>query len=182
MNYAEIKECDIANGVGVRTTLFVSGCRHHCVGCFNAEAWDFSAGQPFTKETEDRIIASLRPEYVNGLSILGGEPLEPENQAVLAPFLERVRSEVPSKDIWMWTGFVWDDLVQGHSRARTQSIGSILSLLDVLVDGPFLEEQKDLLLRFRGSANQRIIHVPSSLEQGDVVIWRDERIFASHAW
>lgn len=182
MNYAEIKECDIANGVGVRTTLFVSGCRHHCAGCFNAEAWDFSAGHPFTTETEDRVIASLRPEYVNGLSILGGEPLEPENQAALAPFLERVRAEVPNKDIWMWTGFVWEDLLRGHGRARTQNIDGILSLLDVLVDGPFLEEQKDLILRFRGSANQRIIHVPSSLKQGDVVIWQDERIFASHAW
>lgn len=182
MNYAEIKECDIANGVGVRTALFVSGCRHHCAGCFNAEAWDFSAGRPFTTATEDRILASLRPEYVNGLSILGGEPLEPENQTALAPFLERIRAEIPNKDIWMWTGFAWEDLVQGHSRARTQNIEEILSLLDVLVDGPFLEEQKDLLLRFRGSANQRIIHVPSSLEQGYVVMWQDERIFSSHAW
>ncbi len=182
MNYAEIKECDIANGAGVRTSLFVSGCRHGCPGCFNEVAWSFAAGKPFTREVEDHIIDSLRTPYVDGLSLLGGEPLEPENQAVLAPFVERVRAEVPSKDIWLWTGFTWEDLMGGECRACTADLDRILSCLHVLVDGPFVEEQKDITLRFRGSANQRIIDVASSREAGTIVGWQDGPLFARNSW
>ncbi|MDO4797592.1 MAG: anaerobic ribonucleoside-triphosphate reductase activating protein [Coriobacteriales bacterium] len=182
MNYAEIKECDIANGVGVRTSLFVSGCRHRCPGCFNEVAWDFAAGEPFSTEVADRIIASLSTPYVDGLSVLGGEPLEPENQAVLAPFLERVRAEVPDKDIWLWTGFVWEDLVGGTCRACTSDLDRILACLSVVVDGPFVEAQKDITLRFRGSANQRLIDVAASLEQGAVVPWQDGSFFSKRSW
>ena len=182
MNYAEIKKCDIANGVGVRTSLFVAGCRHRCPGCFNAEAWDFSAGHTFTRAVEDEILASLGPEYVDGLSVLGGEPLEPENQVALAPFLERVKSRFPAKGIWLWTGFTWDELTSGSARARTDDLSRILACLDVLVDGPFVEAQRDLLLRFRGSSNQRIIDVAASLAQGEVVPWQDQEVFSTHSW
>lgn len=182
MNYAEIKTFDIANGAGVRTSLFVSGCRHHCVECFNQEAWDFLAGAPFTREVEDRIMESLDVPYVDGLSLLGGEPLEPENQEALAPFLKRVRERFPNKNVWMWTGFTFEQLVTGEGRARTHYLAGILACVDVLVDGPFVLAQKDLLLRFRGSANQRILDLPSSLEAGEPVLWQDEAVFASHAW
>ena len=182
MNYAEIKECDIANGIGVRTSLFVSGCRHGCPNCFNRVAWDFLAGDPFDEGVEDRIVASLEPPYVTGLSVLGGEPLEPENQAALAPFLERVRTAMPNKGIWLWTGFTWEQLTQGAGRARTPYLDRILSCVDVLVDGPFVEAQKDIMLRFRGSANQRIIDVPASLAAGALVPWQDEELFSSHSW
>ena len=182
MNYAEIKTCDIANGVGVRTTLFVSGCRHRCRGCFNAEAWDFEAGEPFTQAVADEILHSLEPTYVTGLSILGGEPLEPENKEVLAPFLERVCTAAPDKTIWMWTGFTWDQLTREPSRARTQYLERILACLDVLVDGPFVEAQKDLMLRFRGSANQRLLDVPASVATGMAAEWHDIDLFSTHAW
>ncbi len=182
MNYAEIKTFDIANGVGVRTTLFVSGCRHRCRGCFNAEAWDFEAGEPFTQAVADEILHSLEPTYVTGLSILGGEPLEPENQEVLAPFLERVCTAAPDKTIWMWTGFTWDQLTREPSRARTQYLERILTCLDVLVDGPFVEAQKDLMLRFRGSANQRLLDVPASVATGMATEWHDIDLFSTHAW
>lgn len=182
MNYAEIKEYDIANGAGVRTSLFVSGCRHACPGCFNAIAWDFGAGEPFTEEVEERILASLDVPYVDGLSILGGEPLEPENQTCLAPFLARVKEQFPTKDIWLWTGFVWEQLMQGTVRARTDDLDSVLQHLDVLVDGPFVEELKDITLRFRGSANQRIIDVAASRKTGNVVLWQDDRVFSRHSW
>ena len=147
MNYAGIKKVDIANGPGVRVSLFVSGCRNHCKGCFNPETWDFAYGQPFTRETEDDIIEALRPSWIQGLSILGGEPTEEENAAVLIPFLKRVRAELPEKDIWLYSGYTYE-LLQGEE---------ILTLVDVLVDGPFLLEQKDAGLAFRGSQNQRII-------------------------
>lgn len=182
MQYANIKEYDIANGVGVRTSLFVSGCRHHCAECFNPEAWDFQAGKPFTQEVEEEILASLAPDYVDGLSLLGGEPLEPENQRALAPFLERVREQYPRKSIWLWTGFVWEDLMRGEGRSQTEDLSRILACLDVLVDGPFILGQKDLLLRFRGSSNQRIIDVPASLAAGELIPWKDEPLFASHSW
>ena len=182
MNYAEIKQCDIANGIGVRTSLFVSGCMHRCPGCFNEVAWDFSAGKQFTPEVEDLILESLQPSYVDGLSVLGGEPLEPQNQSALAPFLERVRCQMPNKGIWLWSGFTWEQITQGKGRARTPYVDRILACLDVLVDGPFVLEQKDITLRFRGSSNQRIIDVPASLEQREVVLWQDESIFSSHSW
>jgi anaerobic ribonucleoside-triphosphate reductase activating protein len=182
MNYAEIKYCDIANGTGVRTSLFVSGCRHHCPGCFNAVAWDFLAGEPFTQEVEDRIIESLQTPYVGGLSILGGEPLEPENQACLLPFLKRVKAAVPDKDVWLWTGFTWEQLMQGDCRARTTYLEDLLEHLAVLVDGPFVEAEKDITLRFRGSANQRIIDVAASLDAHAVVPWQDGSFFSKRAW
>lgn len=182
MNYAEIKQCDIANGTGVRTTLFVSGCRHRCAGCFNAEAWDFAAGKPFTREVEDQIIASLEVPYVNGLSVLGGEPLEPENQEALAPFLERVRSREPKTSIWLWSGFTWEQLMDKGCRAHTKWLVPILQSIDVLVDGPFEQDKKELGLRFRGSANQRIIDVGSSLNANSIVLWQDEDVFSSHSW
>jgi len=147
MNYAEIKKVDIANGSGVRVSLFVSGCRNHCKGCFNPETWDFDYGRPFTRETEDEIIEALRPSWIQGLSILGGEPTEEENAAVLIPFLKRVRAALPDKDIWLYSGYTYEALRDKE----------ILTLTDVLVDGPFLPEQKDAGLAFRGSRNQRII-------------------------
>ncbi len=147
MNYAEIKKVDIANGPGVRVSLFVSGCRNHCKGCFNPETWDFDYGRPFTRETEDEIIEALRPSWIQGLSILGGEPTEEENAAVLIPFLKRVRAVLPDKDIWLYSGYTYEVLRDKE----------ILTLADVLVDGPFLLEQKDAGLAFRGSRNQRII-------------------------
>lgn len=147
MNYAEIKKVDIANGPGVRVSLFVSGCRNHCKGCFNPETWDFDYGRPFTRATEDEIIEALRPSWIQGLSILGGEPTEEENVAVLIPFLKRVRAALPDKDIWLYSGYTYEVLRDKE----------ILTLADVLVDGPFLLEQKDAGLAFRGSRNQRII-------------------------
>ena len=147
MNYAEIKKVDIANGPGVRVSLFVSGCRNHCKGCFNPETWDFDYGRPFTRETEDEIIEALRPSWIQGLSILGGEPTEEENAAVLIPFLKRMRAVLPDKDIWLYSGYTYEALRDKE----------ILTLVDVLVDGPFLLKQKDAGLAFRGSRNQRII-------------------------
>ena len=147
MNYAEIKKVDIANGPGVRVSLFVSGCRNHCKGCFNPETWDFDYGRPFTRETEDEIIEALRPSWIQGLSILGGEPTEEENAAVLIPFLKRVRAVLPDKDIWLYSGYTYEALRDKE----------ILTLVDVLVDGPFILELKDAGLAFRGSRNQRII-------------------------
>ncbi len=182
MNYADIKYCDIANGVGVRTTLFVSGCRNHCEGCFQPETWNFAMGEPFTREVEDAIIESLAPAYVTGLTLLGGEPMEPENQQALLPFLRRVRTECPTKNIWAYTGLTWEQLTQGPSRACTPQTHELLELLDVLVDGPFILAQKDISLRFRGSSNQRIIDVPQTLQSGTVTLWEDEPIFATHSW
>lgn len=153
VRYGEIIYNDVANGPGVRVSLFVSGCRNHCPGCFNPEAWDFTFGRPFTRETEDEIIAALRPTWIQGLSILGGEPMEPENQEALLPFLERVRGELPDKDIWLYSGYRYEAL----SGSR------LLSLADVLVDGPFIEAEKDISLTFRGSRNQRIIRLKESV-------------------
>ena len=182
MNYAEIKICDIANGVGVRTSLFVSGCRHHCPGCFNPEAQDFSYGKPFTREIEDEIIQSLSPAYVQGLTLLGGEPMEPENQQVLLPFLRRVREAYPHKSIWLYSGFTWEQLAQGPSRGCTDVTPELLGLLDVLVDGPFVLEKKNISLRFRGSENQRLIDMPKTLATGTVTWWEAEPVFSSHEW
>lgn len=157
MNYANIKKYDIADGPGVRVSLFVSGCRHHCKGCFNSEAWDFEYGRPYTAETEVEILEALKPGYIAGLTLLGGEPFEPENQAELVKLLRKVRETYPEKSIWSYTGFVYDkDLVPG-GRAYTDVTDEMLSYLDVLVDGPFVEELKDITLQFRGSSNQRIL-------------------------
>ena len=149
MNYGAIKKIDIANGLGVRVSLFVSGCRNQCHGCFQPETWDFNFGQPFTRATEDEIISALRPSWIQGLSILGGEPMEPENQKALLPFLERVRTELPGKDVWLYTGYRYED-IKG---------AGLLRLVDVLVDGPFVDELRDAGLAFRGSRNQRILRL-----------------------
>ena len=168
MNYAAIKNCDIANGPGVRVSLFVSGCTHRCPGCFNEVAWDFSYGEAFTKETEDRILEMLAPSYIKGLTLLGGEPFEPENQPPLVSFLRRVKEKYPEKSIWAFSGYVYEYLNQGPKVTK-----EFLSYLDVLVDGPFIQAKKDLMLRFRGSSNQRIINVPASIQAGDIILWQD---------
>lgn len=173
MNYGTIKYCDVANGPGVRTCLFVSGCTHHCKGCFQPETWDFTYGEPFTTEVEDTIIESLRPAHVAGLTILGGEPMEPANQEALVPFLKRVKQELPNKTIWVFTGDVWEDLVLAGPRC-TIDTADLLSTIDVLVDGQFREDLKDITLRFRGSSNQRIIDVPATLASGAVQLWSDD--------
>ena len=182
MNYADIKYCDIANGVGVRTSLFVSGCRNHCPGCFNTGTWSFELGEPFTPEVEEALLQSLEPTYVVGLSILGGEPMEPENQEALLPFLKRAKERYPQKTIWVYTGFTWEDLTCGPSRGCTPITPELLRTIDVLVDGPFILEKKDISLRFRGSSNQRLIDVPATLARNEIVWWEDEAIFASHEW
>ncbi len=179
VNYATIKYCDIANGTGVRTSLFVSGCRLHCTGCFNNGAWSFRAGEPFTTEVEDQIIESLAPAYVDGLTVLGGEPTEPENAQALAPFLERVHAAYPHKDIWLYSGRTWEELTGASSHA-SEDMARILRTLDVLVDGPFVQELHDITLRFKGSSNQRIINVPASLAAREVVLWHDDPVFETH--
>ena len=168
MNYGEIKNYDIANGEGVRVSLFVSGCTHHCKNCFNPKTWSFEYGKPFTKETEDYIIECLSPDYIDGLSLLGGEPFEPQNQEVLLPFLRRVKNELPHKTIWCYTGYLFDRELLSESRARCEFTDEMLSLIDVLVDGEFVQALHDISLAFRGSSNQRIIDVQKSLETGDV--------------
>lgn len=170
MNYATIKNCDIANGPGVRVSLFVSGCTHHCPGCFNEVAWDFDYGQPFTQQTIDSVLDMLRPDYIRGLTLLGGEPFEPQNQEPVVELLRQVKQQLPEKSIWAFSGYLFDkDMLSG----RLGDLGEYLSYLDVLVDGRFVESKKNLSLRFRGSENQRLIDVPASLRSGTVVLWQD---------
>lgn len=166
MFYAEIKEHDIANGEGVRTSLFVSGCRLHCRDCFNRAAWDFEFGAAFTPEVEARILKSLAPAYIAGLSVLGGEPMEEENQRALLPFLQRVRASYPGKTIWLFSGYRFEDALLPGGIKHTEVTDALLELVDVLVDGPFIRELKSAGLKFRGSSNQRILDVRKSLEQG----------------
>ena len=170
MNFGEIKNCDIANGLGCRVSLFVSGCTHHCKGCFNAQTWDFNFGEKFTEKTENYILDLLKPSYIRGLSLLGGEPFEPENQKVLLPFLKKVKSLFPDKTVWCYSGYLFEEIV-GEKKARctTDISKEMLSLIDVLVDGRFIESQKDIRLKFRGSSNQRIINVQNSLKDGKIV-------------
>ena len=170
MNYANIKFTDISNGTGVRTSLFVSGCTHHCPGCFNPETWDFCYGKEFTKETEDKIIESLKPPYIAGLSLLGGEPFEPENSGVLADLCKRVKAECPGKDIWCYSGYSLDTDMLSGKLSEVPSTRELLAQIDVLVDGEFILEKKDISLKFRGSSNQRIINVPASLAEGRPVL------------
>ena len=171
MNYCEIKTHDIANGVGVRVSLFVAGCSHHCPGCFNPETWDFDAGKRFDKRVIDRIIQALEPYYINGLTLLGGEPFEMVNQRGLLPLIRKVKEIYPEKDIWSFPGFVYDrDLVPG-GRAYCEVTDEFLDSLAVLVDGPFVEVRKDISLKFRGSSNQRLIDMPATRKKGEVVLW-----------
>ncbi len=172
MYYGEIKDCDIANGIGVRVSLFVSGCRNRCKNCFQPQTWNFEYGQPFTEKTEERILRMLAPSYITGLTLLGGEPFERENQAVLLPFVRRVRETYPTKTVWAFTGFTFEELVSHDSRAYCDVTDELLRRIDVLVDGRFEEEKKDISLRFRGSSNQRIIDVPSTLSTGKIVLWQ----------
>lgn len=173
MYYGAIKNCDIANGLGVRVSLFVSGCRNRCPGCFQPETWAFEYGQPFSKETEDHILELLRPDYINGLTLLGGDPFEPESQRVLLPFLRRVKEACPDKDIWAYTGYTWEQLISGTHRVSLPETKELLSQIDTLVDGPFILAQKSIRLRFRGSENQRIIDVKRSLGVGQLVLWKE---------
>lgn len=173
MNYANIKNCDIANGEGVRVTLFVSGCTNHCENCFQPETWDFNYGEPFTPAVEEKLIEMLRPGFINGLTLLGGEPMEPQNQRALLPFLRRVRKELPEKTIWAFSGFTWEELNTPDSHSCCEATPELLSLLDVLVDGRFVQALYDISLRFRGSSNQRIIDVPKTLQSGSIVLWQD---------
>ncbi len=195
MNFAEIKYSDIANGEGVRTTLFVSGCRRGCPGCFNSGAWSFAAGEPFTRDVEDTIIASLDHPFCDGLTLLGGEPMEPENQRGLVDFIERVRARFPrgdagtaEKTIWCFTGDTLDELMPGEHH-HTEVTDRLLNCIDVLVDGPFVQKLHDITLRFRGSSNQRVIDLNATRSAAAaagcsladaVQLWQDEQIYATH--
>lgn len=173
MHYGEIKDCDIANGAGTRVTLFVSGCTNHCKGCFQPQTWDFNYGEEFTKETEDYILGLLKPSYIHGITLLGGDPFEPENQRVLVPFLRRIKEELPNKDIWAFSGFTYDMLLADGSHPRCEVTDQFLSMVDVLVDGPFIMEEKDITLRFRGSRNQRLIDLNATRRDGQIVLLPD---------
>ena len=169
MNYCEIKKTDIANGPGVRVSLFVSGCRNHCRGCFQPETWDFEYGRPFTAETENKLIEALRPSWIQGLSVLGGDPMEPENRKGLLPFLKRLKLELPGKDIWLYTGYAFELICDAP----------LIQYIDVIVDGPFIEAEKDISLAFRGSRNQRIIDVSTGRELPEYMTERAERFMKS---
>ncbi len=175
MYYGNIKNCDIANGIGVRVTLFVSGCTNRCKNCFQPETWDFCYGQPFTADTEQQLISMLSADYINGLTLLGGEPMEPQNQRGLLPFLKCVRQQLPQKTIWAYSGFTLEELRREGTHAHCEVTEELLSLLDVLVDGRFVEELKDISLRFRGSSNQRLIDMKKTLaaKPGEIVLWEE---------
>lgn len=171
MNYADIKQYDVANGLGIRVSLFVSGCTHHCKGCFNAETWDFDFGEPFTTQQIDEIIKYLEPSYVAGLTVLGGEPMEPQNQPTVLEVLKKVKETYPDKSIWMYSGYLFDQDILGRMCKDSEITRELIQYIDVLVDGEFVEEKKNLQIIFRGSENQRIIKVPESLESGNTVLW-----------
>ena len=175
MHYATIKNCDIANGPGVRVSLFVSGCTHRCKDCFNEIAWDFNYGPEFTEETIEQILQMLKPDHVKGLTLLGGEPFEPENQPAILSLLRRVKDAYPEKSIWAFSGYLMDRDILAGKLGPWEITKEYLSYLDVLVDGPFIMEKKDLSLRFRGSSNQRIIDMPATLKSGQVTLkeWGD---------
>lgn len=172
MFYGNIKKCDIADGIGVRVSLFVSGCRHHCKGCFQPETWDFNFGKEFTQETETELFKALEPDYIDGLTLLGGEPFEPENQTVLYPFLKRLREQLPNKTVWCYSGYTFEELC-GSGHPVTDVTVCMLELIDILVDGEFVQELKNISLKFRGSSNQRILDVKKSLETGTPQIYLD---------
>lgn len=173
MHYGEIKNCDIANGVGVRVSLFVSGCTNHCEGCFQPETWDFNYGNDFTEETENQILEMLAPDYICGLTVLGGEPFEPENQRVLVDFLRKVRRKYPEKSVWCFTGFTLEMLETEGTHCHCEATEEMLSLIDVLVDGRFEKNKKNISLRFRGSENQRLIDLNLTRECGTLTLWNE---------
>lgn len=168
MNYADIRPIDVANGPGIRVSLFVSGCPHHCVECFNPETWDFAYGSPFGEAQIEEILAALDKPYIHGLSLLGGEPFAPENQSAVLDLVRRVRAAFPQKDIWCYTGYLYENLLAGEIGPLSRPL---LEALDVLVDGPFILARKNLSIRFRGSDNQRLIDVPASLKAGAICLW-----------
>ena len=174
LNYAQIKQYDVANGPGVRVSLFVSGCTHHCKNCFNQETWDFSYGKPFTEQEKETILTFLEPDHIAGLSLLGGEPFEKVNQEGLLPLLREVHEKFPQKTIWCYSGYLFDKQILGEMCQKWEMTKEMLSYLDILVDGRFVEDKKNLKLRFRGSENQRIIDVKRSLAQGTVIHWEGE--------
>lgn len=173
MNYAQIKNNDIANGPGIRVSLFVSGCTHHCPGCFNEVAWDFEYGQPFTQDTINMILDMMSPDRIRGLTLLGGEPFEPQNQGPVLELLRQIKEKYPNKSIWAFSGYLFDRDILAGRLGDWEITREYLSYLDVLVDGPFIQSRKNLSLRFRGSENQRLIDVPASLQTGTVVLWKD---------
>ena len=173
MHVGEILRADSANGEGIRVSIFVSGCTNRCPGCFQPETWDFCYGKEYTKEIEDYLLEEVSKDYYRGLTILGGEPFEPSNQEVLIHLIRRMRRECPRKDIWMYTGFVYEKDLQKGQRKYTEVTDEMLSYLDVLVDGPFVQAKKNISLKFRGSENQRIIDMKKTLEKGEVILYMD---------
>ena len=171
MNYADIKQYDVANGPGIRISLFVSGCTHHCKGCFNKEAWDFGYGMPFTEQTIEKVLAYMEPPYIKGLTLLGGEPMEPQNQPSVLALLRRVKQAYPEKSVWMFSGYDFERDILGRMLSEVPETKELLSYLEVLVDGRFIEELKSLSLRFKGSSNQRTILVQESLAAGSIVLY-----------
>ena len=170
MNYGEIKKSDIANGLGVRVSLFVSGCTHHCKNCFNEVTWDFDYGKPFDENAQQIVIDAMAAEYIAGLTLIGGEPMEPSNQRALLPFVKQIKKLYPHKNIWCYTGYLFDKELLQESRARCEVTDELLFYIDIIVDGRFVEELKDITLRFRGSSNQRIIEVQPSLKKKTVIL------------
>jgi anaerobic ribonucleoside-triphosphate reductase activating protein len=173
MNYATFRTHDVANGPGVRVSLFVSGCTHRCKGCFNAEAWDFNYGEEYTEALEGKIISALSPDYIKGFSLLGGEPFEPSNQAVLVGLLEKIKKVYPQKSIWCYTGYDLEADILPRRLGDGEVTERMIRCIDVLVDGKFVEEKKDLSLRFRGSSNQRIIDIPATLTSGKITLMEE---------
>ena len=173
MNYGAVKYCDIANGLGCRTVLFVSGCRNACKGCFQPETWAFDYGKPFDETIQNEVLKSLEPSYVQGITLLGGDPFEEENQEALVPFMRKVKECYPDKNVWAYTGYVYDkDLIPG-GRKHTENTEELLSMIDILVDGPFVQEKKNLMLKFRGSENQRVLDMKKTLETGKIILAMD---------
>lgn len=169
MNIANIKYNDVANGEGIRTSIFVSGCTHHCLGCFNQVAWDFNYGYLFNESVEEKIFDSVKPDYIKGISLLGGEPFEKANQKELVKFLKRFKERFPNKTVWCWTGYLYNELIDKESSIYSNECIEMLKMIDVLVDGEFMQELKDISLKFRGSKNQRIIDVKKSLKENKIL-------------
>lgn len=174
MNYAAIKKFDVANGIGVRVSLFVSGCTHHCKGCFNEEAWDFNYGEKFTDIQKQEIIEALSPKHIKGFSLLGGEPFEPENRGVLCDLLKEIKATYPDKTVWCYSGYLYDSYMKNGNHDDPQNVQGMLDCIDILVDGKFVEELKDINLLFKGSSNQRIIDVKASEKANKVILWENE--------